>query len=259
MENLTNAENNINMLVNILSDQGKSKEADQIALLKDQIKSMEENYLSVFQELQDIKIQMNEMRNELQNVNGIKKQFEGHAESTKKQYGMLQSIKDDLNRKSGEIVQRFQNFGVKALNNVCAFLGVKETLVKLRDMSQSHAVEMAQAVENVEAVGEEAKLALLHAKNVGKVRKGEEKIAPESVEPPKIFQKLKQHYEKRTERFEKRTDTLNKSIEKFTMLEKTADKASVRAKIADNKAIITAKDAAEPKAPAHQQEAAYVR
>lgn len=50
---------------------------------------------------------------------------------------------------------------------------------------------------------------MLHKKNVGKVRKGEEKIAPESVEPPKIFQKLKGHYEKRMERSEKRTDRLN--------------------------------------------------
>lgn len=254
-----NTENNVNMLIGILSDQGMSNEADQITLLINQIKSMEKSYIAVFRELQDIKAQMNEMRSEIHSVDEVKMQFEGHEAKAREQYGVLQAIKDNLNKKAGEIIQSFKDIGVKALNKVCTFLGIKEKLIKLRDMSQSNAVEMKQAAEKVEDVGQEVKNTMLHMKNVGKAMKGEEKINPESVEQPKIFQKLKEHYEKRMEKYEKRTERLNKSIAKFTSLEQAAEKTSVKAKLADNKAIIAAKDATEPKTPMHQQEAAYAR
>lgn len=254
-----NTENNVNMLIGILSDQGKSNEAEQIMLLINQIKSMEKNYISVFRELQDIKVQMNELRSELQSVNKVKMQFEEHEEKAREQYGVLQAIKDNLNKKAGEIIQNFKDIGVKALNKVCTFLGIKEKLIKLRDMSQSNAVEMKQAAEKVDDVGQEVKNAMLHIQNIGKAMKGEEKVTPESVEQPKIFQKLKGHYEKRMEKYEKRTERLNKSIAKFTNLEQAAEKISVKAKLADNKAIIAAKEATEPKTSIHQQEAAYAR
>ncbi|MCM1128124.1 MAG: hypothetical protein NC429_16845 [Lachnospiraceae bacterium] len=257
MEN--NAENNVNMLINILSEQERPNEADQITLLINQIRSMEKSFLYVFRELQDIKSQMDEMRNEFQSVDEVKTQFTGYEEKTKEQYGILQSIKDSLNKKAGEIIQNFKDFGVKALNNVCTFLGIKEKLIQLRDMSQSNAVEMKQAAEKVNDVGQEVKNTMLHMKNIGRTLKGEEKISPESEEQPKIFQKLKGHYEKRMEKFERRTEKLNESIAKFTSLEQATEKISVKAKLADNKAAIAAKEATEPKNPMRQQEAAYAR
>lgn len=241
--------NNISELQKILEQYGMGKEAQQISLLLEQMQAMQQNYNTVFQELKTVRNQLDQLQNTSQpeTQSAIVNQLAAFEGSVQNQYKKLQDVGRQVNEKAGTLIQRFKEIGIKALNNICQFLGIKENLIKMRDIAQSNAAETKRAIEKIDSIGNEVKKAGVHFRNIGRAVTGRELIDPSSREQLKIFKNLKAHYGKNLDAFEKRTEKLNASIEKFDKLEKAADKASVRAKLASNKKAVEANDASEPK------------
>ena len=244
-------ENNFTELKQILGQHGMEKEAQQVSLLLEQMAEMQKNYNAVFQELKIVRNQLDQQQGMQQNPEKqsvIVNQLSAFENGVQKQYQQFQTMGKQISEKAGILVQKFKEVGIKALNNVCEFLGIKESLVKLKDMAQSNAVEMQNSIDKIDKIGFEVKSAVTHAKNAGRAIVGKEMIDSSTVEQFKIFEKLKVPYQQKKEKFDVQVEKLSNAIEKFENLEQTTAKLSVREKLRNNQALIAEKaTGAEPK------------
>lgn len=245
----TDTKNNITELQQILEQHGMGKEAQQVSLLLEQIQAMQQNYNIVFQELKAVRNQLDQLQNmpQIGTPSAIVNQMAAFEGSVQNQYKQFQDMRKQMNAKAGTLIQKFKEIGIKALSNVCKFLGIKENLIKMRDAARSNAAEAKSIIEKVDSIGNEVKKTGVHLRNIGRAAAGKELIDPEAKEQLKIFRSLKSHYEKNLNIFEKRTERLNASIEKVDKLEKAADRVSVRDKLANNRKSVEAKDASASK------------
>lgn len=243
------AENNITELQQILEQHDMGKEAQQVSLLLEQIQAMQQNYNIVFQGLKAVRNQLDQLQNmpQIGTPSAIVNQMAAFEGSVQNQYKQFQDMRKQMNAKAGTLIQKFKEIGVKALSNVCKFLGIKENLIKMRDAARSNAAEAKSIIEKVDSIGNEVKKTGVHLRNIGRAAAGKELIDPAAKEQLKIFRSLKSHYEKNLNIFEKRTEKLNASIEKVDKLEKAADRVSVRDKLANNRKSVEAKDASASK------------
>ena len=252
-----NVEDNINQLMQILQNQNKGNESEMIMLLVNQMREINTNYITILQELQDIKNQMNNQQSvsvipEKQDV--IVNQLTLFEDNIRNQYHQFQGIAQKFNDKAGILVQKFKDIGIKSLNNVCEFLNVKETLVKLKDVAQSNAVKMKNSIEKIDTIGNEVGNVVANLKNIGNAIADKPKVEPVSADQSKIFTSIKNHYQRNLEKFTNRVDKLSNAIEKINNIEKEANRASaqtsktsIKEKLENNKALIEAKENSEPK------------
>lgn len=249
-EVVSGIENNITELQQILDQQGMKNEAQQVSLFIEQMTEMQKNYNVVFQELKTIRNQLNQLQGMPQNSEKqsiIVNQLSAFEKGVQKQYQQFQDMRKQIKEKAGILVQKFKEIGIKALNNVCGFLGIKENLIKMRDMTQSNAVKTKGIIEKIDSIGNEVKNASVHIKNIGRTITGKEVINSASTKQFDFFQGLKKHYIKNMIIYENGVDKLNIAIKKVANLEQVAGKASIRQKLEDNKAVIVAKEAVELK------------
>lgn len=68
-----------------------------------------------------------------------------------------------------------------ALNHVCEFLGVKESLTQIRESLLQSAKEMQSSMDKIDQVAGELRATTTHAKNVGRAMVGKE--AQEVAQP----------------------------------------------------------------------------
>lgn len=268
-----NAEDNLNQLMQILQGQNRGAESLMIMLLVSQMREMNANYMAVIQELQEIKGQLNKLNNQqgTSHVSGdsnlIVDQVEVFEGDIQNQYNQFQGMAQKLNDKAGILIQKFKDAGIKALNNVCEFLDVKDTLVKMRDKAQSNAVKMEGYIEKIDALEKETGEIASHLKNIRDVVTDKSFPEQESIpldkalqehdkseKRPSIFEKLRKHFQRNLKKFSDRVDKLDKAIEKINKLEHEADRASIRTdkasikeKLENNRALIEAKESSEPK------------
>ncbi len=241
---------NIKQLIQILYSQNQETEAAQMSELLLQMQEMSKNYYAVFQELQDVKAELNQLRNTPKieaKESKVVNYLVSYEEKIQDRYEQMQTMCEKVNEKAGGIIQKFKDIGIKALNNVCSFLGIKETLIKMRDAERSNAEDTRRCINKIDSIGNEIKNAAVHIKNIGRAIAGKDVVDPASKEQAQIFQKLKAHYEKNLETHVKRADKLDAAIEKVAKLEQAADKVSLKQKLEKNKADIAAKEATEPK------------
>ncbi len=247
---------NINELLNILSNCQKNQDAELITMLLNQMQQMNENFNAVVKELNTVKEELRQ-HNTHQPVEKQSVIVDTIAEFENKvqdQYQQLESMKNKLSDKSASLVQNFKEVGTKALNKVCEFLGIKESLIKLKDMAQSNAVEMQNSIDKIEKIGFEVKSAATHMKNAGRAIAGKDLADSADTKQFKIFEKLKGFYQQKEEKFTNQVEKLDKAIEKFEGLERAADKVSVKEKLANNKAAIEARESSEPKPVKEKQQ-----
>lgn len=218
-------------LLKILLFASRLHESQQINLLLDQIKSMEESQAAVMKELTDLKQRLG---NAPQKAEGnLWNDFSEKINNTmaaEKQH--LQEIKHDLSTKAKQVVQKFKNIGIKALNNVCRFLGVQEKLIAMRDEAKSSEMDMKNAFEKVTTVESELNSAVSHFRNAGRAVIGKEQNAPVKQKENKVFALFKGHYKKYQEKYARRVEKLDKAIEKCNALEK---RASILDRLSENK------------------------
>ena len=256
---------NVKELMQILTVCNKLMEKQQINLLMEQMKEMEKSYAAVQKELESVKKQLNKekLKNLSQEVMEPEQnsllQIANEAESKlAKQHDVLKKIGENLNTRAKQIVEKFKNVGINALNKVCEFLGIKEKLIALRDCVRSNEMTMKSSIEKIEKVESELGAAKLHAKNAIRALAGKETLTPNIEKKSKFFEALKKPYMKQQEKYAQRCEKLNKAIGKFDSLEKAADavnvknRSSVKEKLSDNKKILDDKAAAQKDMP--QQE-----
>lgn len=223
---------NIKQLIQILNSQKQETEAAQMSELLLQMQEMSKNYHAVFQELQDMKAELNQFKESKVAVYLVS--CEGKIQD---RYEQMQATCEKVNEKAGGIIRKFKDIGTKALDNVCSFLKVKETLISMRDAERSNAKDIIKCISKIDSVGNEIKHAAIHIKNTGRAIAGKDIVDPESKEQAKIFQKLKAHYENKLETCADRVEKLNIAIEKVVKLEHAADKVSVKQKLEEKKRI----------------------
>lgn len=238
--------NNVEELMKILMAANMLQERQQIDLLVSHIAETEKNHAAVMQELADIKEQLNVLLSrsaETSSTSSSKEILSGFIEQAKnivaEQGQKLQNIKRDINQKAQHVVQNFKNIGIRALNNVCGFLGVQEKLVAMRDQARSSEQDMKNAVEKLDAVERELSGAASHIKNTVRLVSGKEMSITENAmndqadkKRVSLFQMLRNHFKKRQNVYAKRAEKLSGSIEKCRALEQ---KASVLKKLSENK------------------------
>lgn len=255
--------NNVEELMGILNMCNKLKEEQQIHMLLEQMQEMETNYASVLQELASIKVKLNKMqldnlsqtpakmtekeayRDNVVQMSSIIQMETSANEVTHditKKYHNLQNIGKNLNEGAKQVVRKFKEIGISALDNVCGFLGIKEKLIELRDDARSNEMKMKTSVEKIEKIESELNATMLHAKNVGRAMLGKNTLAETSGKKSKFFDMLKKPYLKHQAKYAGQCEKLNKAIEKFDSLEQAArnirNRDSVRDKLEDNKKII---------------------
>ncbi len=221
-------------LLKILSVANMIREKQQISILLEQMREMEKNQISMMQQLADVKLQLNVTLEKMENgyagrdrtniLRNITEQ-EGKVMEAQKQH--LQDIKTDLNTKAKKLVQKFRDTGIKALNNVCGFLGIQEKLIKMRDHAKSFAIDMQTAFEKITGLENEFESAMEHIKNAGRIAAGKENIIPKAD-----IEKMKKRYKHYQEIYRQRAEKLDRAIEKFAALEQ---KASVLDKLSEHK------------------------
>lgn len=236
-------------LAKILMACNRLREEQQVSILLEQIKEMEKSYSATLKELDAVKTQLKDLS---QGVAEAKRSSlsqiinETDARLTE-QRNVLQKIGKSLNEGAKHIVEKFKQIGIKALNNVCTFLGIKEKLTELRDCARSNEMTMKSSVEKIEKVESELAAVKLHAKNVIRALAGKETAVSENEKKSKFFESLKAPYLKQQKKYAQKCEKLNKAIEKFDSLEKNANagrnKDSVIEKLSDNKKILDSKAA----------------
>lgn len=67
----------------------------------------------------------------------------------------IRGFRTALNEKATQLVQNFKENGVMALNHVCDFLGVKDTMVQLKISMLSSAADMQKSMDKIDQVSQE--------------------------------------------------------------------------------------------------------
>ncbi len=233
---------NMDELMKILLLAKNIQAEQQINLLLSQMDEMEKNHAEVMRELTDIKQMLNEalakpayrpIKERCQEA--ATNLMEQAADTSERFQQQVLGFKQELNSKAEKLVQNFKDMGVRALNNVCEFLGIQEKLIVMRDEARSSESRMKNAVEKIEQIEKELNKVLAHTKNMGRILSGKEddlskgqdinrEIAP--------LQLLKKHFLKSQQKYSERTEKLEQKIEKYRSLEK---KASVLSKLSNHK------------------------
>lgn len=241
---------NVEDLQKILRIANMLNEQQQIQILLNHIAESEKNHAAVMQELNAIRSQLNEILDKTADNPAVPGKFgklmeqAGSTMAVEKQ--KLQNIKQDLNEKAKQVMQNVENKGLKALNNVCSFLGIQEKLIEMRDHARSAEMDMKNAVAKLDGIEKELSSAAAHIGNVGRIVTNKESDV--SVDKGKeatenkgkaLFRMLRKHFQKRQDTYAKREERLTGAIEKFQDLEQ---KASVIGKLSENREKVAANE-----------------
>lgn len=242
---------NVEELFKMLIACDRVREERQISILLEQMNEMEKNYSATLKELADVKVKLNELT---ETAGGAKQskisQIANDAEAKlARQYDAVKKIGHSLNEGAKRIVEKFKEIGIKALDNVCKFLGIKEKLVELRDCARSSETAMKNAIEKIEKVEYELGATTLHAKNVLRALSGKEALSPEEGKKSRFFETIKSPYRKQQRKYARRYEKLSHAINKFGSLEKAAsvyrdskNRDSIKEKLSENKEATKSKE-----------------
>lgn len=248
----------VEALLEILIDLNMSQSQQTVSLLMNYMNDMEENFFSVLQELDTVKEQLANIHKtpQTQEVCQTLSQLTGQTgDKIASLQGQLKEVRVSLNEKAARLVQNFKDHGIKALNHVCEFLGIKETMTQLKESLLDNAVNMQASMDKIDNVANELREASTHAKNVGRVMAGKETLAVPGSREKGFFHQIKRPYQSMKSFCMKQATKLEKGIESMERLEKSAGRAtqkpSITAKLQNFK---EQQDAQKKAAPAMHQE-----
>lgn len=247
---------NVIELQQILSACNKLSQEQQIAILVEQMREMEQNLSAVMQELSDVKEQLNDLSADNTQKGTLTKMAETADEKLSEQSAHLKAAGKDLNEKARELVQKFKDTGITALNHVCEVLGIKERLIVMRDNARSNAQSALESAEKIAKIEQELGLAKLHKKNAVKAALGKEPADVSEVKESKLLKRLRSIYTGLYDKYSNRVEKLEKSISKFDNLEHKAQdikkaKKSLTEKLADNVKLVEARQNERAQLPMH--------
>lgn len=189
---------NVEELLKILLDVNLEQNRQTVHLLMNYMNDIEENFFSVLEELDTVKAQLAQVQQIPQTkevrhtLSDLIQNLQGQANHLQEQ---IHGMKTRLNEKAAQLVQNFKDQGVTALNHVCEFLGVKESLTQIRESLLQSAKEMQSSMDKIDQVAGELRATTTHAKNVGRAMVGKE--AQEVAQPKEggFFYQMKRPYQ----------------------------------------------------------------
>lgn len=140
----------------------------------------------------------------------------------------IRGFRTALNEKATQLVQNFKENGVMALNHVCDFLGVKDTMVQLKISMLSSAADMQKSMDKIDQVSQELREVSTHAKNVGRAVVGKEALAVPEPKESGFFHQMKRPYRSMKEFCTNQAEKLEKTIEGMERMEQSAERTAER-------------------------------
>ena len=209
-------------LLKILIDVNQAQSAQSVALFMNYMNDMEEQVNSVMDELTSVKEQLSNMQNTPQThpvkdtLSKLSAKLELQIGSMKEQFAIMRS---ELNAKAAKLVENFKENGIAALNHVCEFLGIKDSMEKLKASFEQSSSDMQGSIDKIDAVSAELREVGNHVKNVGRAIVGKElKETPEAKQTG-FFHHMKKPYQRMKNVYEKGIAGLDKAISKMEKLE----------------------------------------
>lgn len=215
-------------LLKILIDLNMSQSQQSVSLLMNYMNDVEENFFSVLQELSEVKEQLGNIQNTPQTketrrtLSELAGQMGERAASLREQ---MRGWRLALNEKAAQLVQNFKERGIEALNNVCGFLGVKDTMTQMREAMLTHAENMQGSMDKIDRVSQELREVSTHAKNVGRAMTGKETVKVPEAKDSGFFYQMKRPYQSMKNFCEKQAEKLEKGIERMEHMEQSADQS----------------------------------
>lgn len=218
---------NVEELLKILLDVNLEQNRQTVHLLMNYMNDIEENFFSVLEELDTVKAQLAQVQQIPQTkevrhtLSDLIQNLQGQANHLQEQ---IHGMKTRLNEKAAQLVQNFKDQGVTALNHVCEFLGVKESLTQIRESLLQSAKEMQSSMDKIDQVAGELRATTTHAKNVGRAMVGKE--AQEVAQPKEggFFYQMKRPYQAMKDFCLKNAGKIEKDIHKIENLEQRVEK-----------------------------------
>ena len=218
---------NVEELLKILLDVNLEQNRQTVHLLMNYMNDIEENFFSVLEELDTVKAQLAQVQQIPQTkevrhtLSDLIQNLQGQANHLQEQ---IHGMKTRLNEKAAQLVQNFKDQGVTALNHVCEFLGVKESLTQIRESLLQSAKEMQSSMDKIDQVAGELRATTTHAKNVGRAMVGKE--AQEVAQPKEkgFFYQMKRPYQAMKDFCLKNAGKIEKDIHKIENLEQRVGK-----------------------------------
>lgn len=218
-------------LLKILIDLNMSQSQQSVSLLMNYMNDVEENFFTVLQELDAVKEQLANIQNTPQTQETRHALSELAGKMGERVASLQEQMKEwrvDLNQKATQLVQNFKERGVEALNNVCGFLGIKDTLMQMRESLTTHAQQMQGSMDKIDQVSQELREASTHVKNVGRAMAGKEAQKSPEAKESGFFYQMKRPYQSMKNFCEKQAEKLSKGIESLERMEQSADQSIAR-------------------------------
>lgn len=203
--------------------------------VQDSFKVMDAQHQVLYQELQDIKQQLNTMQSALNNPkqprlianssakektnNSVIKDFMSGFEKSVSDMGKsISNMKKNVNEKAAETIKDFKAHGVIALSNISEKLGIKE-MFKTAEMCFNLEANKAQEfINKLDTIRGEINKAKTHIGNIGRAAIGKElKSAPEKQ--GRLFKLLIAPYSKLMQSCQKVNAKIHEAVVKIEKLE----------------------------------------
>lgn len=213
-------------LLKILLEVNVEQNRQTVHLLMNYMNDIEENFFSVLEELDAVKAQLSQVQNTPQTkevrhtLSDLGQKLQGQVAHLQEQ---MDSMKMRINEKAAQLVQNFKDQGVAALHHVCEFLGIKESLIQMRESMLQSAKDMQASMDQIDKVAGELRAATTHVKNAGRAAAGK---SIQEVPQPKergFFYQMKRPYQAMQNFCMKNVQKLDKDIGKLTMLKQQVE------------------------------------
>lgn len=233
------------ILMNLKQDAG----VQIVSMVQDSFKTMDAQHQVLYQELQDVKAQLNAMQKTLNNLNGQSQLPTNYIVQVKNNHSIMKGLaagleksvsgmgkyiahmKKGIGEKAAETIRDFKAHGVIALNNISEKLGVKEMFQNAEKHFNQEADKAKASIQKLDTISKEVNETKTHASNIGRAMAGKE-LKAVSEEQGRLFKLLKVPYNKLLQSCLNNSAKAHKMVAKFEKLELQAVKSkSVLGKI----------------------------
>lgn len=214
-------------LLKILIDVNMAQNQQTVNLLMNYMNDMEENFFSVLEELDTVKEQLNQIRNtpQIKEIRYTFSELSGQlGEKITSLQGEIQDRRVSLNERAAQLVHNFKEHGVAALNNVCGFLGIKETMTQMKKSLNQTAAAMQHSMDKIDRVNQEFRETTTHARNLGRAIAGTEALPVPQAKQSGFFHGMKKPYQSMKNFCTNKAASLGKAIGRLERLEQSAKK-----------------------------------
>lgn len=215
-------------LLKILIDLNMSQSQQSVSLLMNYMNDVEENFFNVLQELDAVKEQLANIQNTPQTRETRRTLSELTGQMGERIADLQEQVKDwrvALNEKAAQLVQNFKERGTVALNSVCEFLGLKDTMTQIKESLLSNAMQMQDSMDKIDKVGQELREVSTHAKNVGRAMTGKEVLAVPEPKEGGFFYQMKRPYQSMKNFCVNQAIKLEKAIDGLEQMEQRSQQA----------------------------------